>query len=176
MVASPTIPSSRFAIAFTPEHYRSDDLIGNLWGCFYKLKRSPRQSPPQRRSWVFGFGVVPRHLSLASAEAGVAEETRAADRLGRFECAGSPIRRPAMRLSVAKRTRRPTCARSGQRLSPKRRSMVDRRSPTRRPFWELAFRRVEAHYGYRAVPKHRCTPQVEHEWPRGADRSLPEWH
>ena len=118
MVASPTIPSSRFAIAFTPEHYRSDDLIGNLWGCFYKLKRSPRQSPPQRRLWVFGFGVVPRHLSLASAEAGVAEEIRAADRLGRFECAGSPIRRPAMRLSVAKRTRRPTCARSGQRLSP----------------------------------------------------------
>jgi hypothetical protein len=37
-----------------------------------------------------------------------------------------------MRLSVAKMTRRPTCARSGQRLSPKRRSMVDRRSPTRR--------------------------------------------
>ena len=79
-MASPTIPSSRFAIAFTPEHYRSNDLIGNLWGCFYKLKRSPRQSPPQRRSWVFGFGVVPRHLSLASAEAGVAKETRAAYR------------------------------------------------------------------------------------------------
>ena len=37
-----------------------------------------------------------------------------------------------MRLSVAKMTRRPTCARSGQRLSPRRRSMADRRSPTRR--------------------------------------------
>ena len=42
------------------------------------------------------------------------------------------MRRAAVRLSVANRTRRPTCARSGQRLSPKRRSMVDRRSPTRR--------------------------------------------
>jgi hypothetical protein len=54
----------------------------------YELKRSPRQSPPQRRSSVFGFGFVPQHLSLASAEAGVAEDTRAADRLGRLEFAG----------------------------------------------------------------------------------------